>query len=306
VREAAAIRAERREPSSAIASDDRRIPFKVRGRRNEEVDGVFRQVARGVMMRRRTSSGWGVLRLIALLVGASACARGLRNDTRASTSAGQSALVIKEQGSFAVGGTVVTNPGMFDPYKPSSDGATLHGDHTYVFYQIPVDARPMPLVFLHGAGQFSKTWETTPDGREGFQTIFLRRRFPVYVLDQPRRGNAGRSTVALNVTATPDDQVWYGMFRFGIWPDFFPGVQFSRDPEALNQFFRSMTPNTGPFDIEVVSDAVAALFAKIGPGVLVTHSQGGGPGWYAAMKSPNVRAVVSYGSRSRSCAASSR
>lgn len=53
---------------------------------------------------------------------------------------------------------------------------------------IPVGARRLPLVFWHGFGQFSKTWETTPDGREGFQNIFLRRGFPVYVIDQPRRG----------------------------------------------------------------------------------------------------------------------
>ena len=55
-----------------------------------------------------------------------------------------------------------------------------------------------------------------------------------------------------------------------------------------------MTPNTGPFDIEVTSDAVAALFQKIGPGILVTHSQGGGPGWRTAIKSQNVRAIVAY------------
>lgn len=243
-------------------------------------------------MRKRSSAGWRRLWWLAPFLAASACARGLSSDAPASRDL--SALVLADQGSFAVGGAVVTSPGTFDPYKPSSDGATLHGDHAYVFYQVPVQARALPLVFLHGAGQFSKTWETTPDGREGFQTIFLRRRFPVYLLDQPRRGNAGRSTVPLNVTATPDDQIWYGMFRFGVWPAFFPGVQFSRDPGALNQFFRSMTPNTGPFDVGVISNAVSALFAKIGPGVLVTHSQGGGPGWYAAMKSPNVRAVVSY------------
>ncbi len=71
-------------------------------------------------------------------------------------------------------------------------------------------------------------------------------------------------------------------------------MQFSRDPEALNQYFRSMTPNTGPFDTEVISDAVAALFNKIGPGILVTHSQSGGPGWRTAIKSQNVRAIVAY------------
>jgi Alpha/beta hydrolase family len=203
-------------------------------------------------------------------------------------------LMIQQQGSFAVGGTVVTNAGTFNPYKPTREGATLHGDHAYVFYQVPVDARRLPLVLWHGAGQFSKTWETTPDGREGFQTIFLRRRFPVYLIDQPRRGNAGRSTVPHNIPATPDDQIWYGMFRFGIWPNYFPGVQLSEKPEALDQFFRSMTPDTGPFDPEVSAKAVAALFDEIGPGILVTHSQGGGPGWLAAMKSSNVRAVVTY------------
>ncbi|MCP3137442.1 alpha/beta hydrolase [Pyxidicoccus xibeiensis] len=203
-------------------------------------------------------------------------------------------LVLREQGSFAVGGTVVTSPGTFDPRRPSAEGATLHGDHAYVFYQVPSGARPLPLVFWHGAGQSSKTWETTPDGREGFQSLFLRRRFPVYLIDQPRRGKAGRSTVPSTIPATPDDQTWFGMFRIGIWPDYFSGVQFSREPAALEQFFRATTPNTGPFDAEVSASAVSALFDRIGAGVLVTHSQGGGPGWRVAMRNPKVRAVVSY------------
>lgn len=83
-------------------------------------------------------------------------------------------LRIEEQGSFAVGGTVLTD----------SLGRTFHGDHAYVFYQKPVDARRYPLVFAHGVGQFSKTWETTPDGREGFQNIFLRRGFATYLVDR--------------------------------------------------------------------------------------------------------------------------
>jgi hypothetical protein len=211
-------------------------------------------------------------------------------------------LVIQEQGSFAIGGTVVSAPGTFDPiqhgaYNPNDQsvaGQTLHGDHAYVFYQVPANARRLPLVMWHGHGQSAKTWETTPDGREGFQTIFLRRRFPVYLVDQPRRGRASRSTVPMNLTAAPDDQLWFGIFRLGVWPNLFPGVQFSRKPEALEQFFRAMVPNTGPFDVEVNVAAVSALFDKIGPGILVTHSQSGGLGWRTAMRSRNVRAIVSY------------
>jgi Alpha/beta hydrolase family len=204
-------------------------------------------------------------------------------------------LVIQEQGSFTVGGTIRTEPGTFDPLQPTVPaGQTYHGDHAYVFYQIPVNPRPLPLVMWHGAGQFSKTWETTPDGREGFQNIFLRRGFASYVIDQPRRGDAGRSTVEATIKPTPDEQMWFNQFRVGVWPDYFEDVQFSHDPETLNQYFRSMTPNTGPFDLQVVSDGVSALFDQIGPGILVTHSQSGGPGWFTAMKNRKVKAIVSF------------
>lgn len=203
-------------------------------------------------------------------------------------------LLIQEQGSFAVGGTVMTNPGTYDPATQATDGQTFSGDHAYVSYQIPVDARSLPIVFLHGGGQFSKTWGTTPDGREGFQNIFLRRGFPVYLVDQPRRGDAGRSTQPVTIKPVHDEQRHFDHFRVGVWPNYFPGVQFPRGPEALNQYFRQMTPDTGPFDLEVVSDALAALFDKIGPAILVTHSQSGGSGWLTAIKSQNVRAIVSF------------
>jgi pimeloyl-ACP methyl ester carboxylesterase len=149
-------------------------------------------------------------------------------------------------------------------------------------------------MFLHGSGQFSKTWETTPDGREGYQNIFLRRGFGVYLIDQPRRGDAGRSTQTTTIEATADDQYWFDMFRVGNFPNYYEGVQFPKDKESLNQYFRQITPNTGPYDAGVISDALAALFDKAGEGILVTHSQGGSNGWLTAMKSPNVKAIVSY------------
>ena len=109
----------------------------------------------------------------------------------------------------------------------------------------------------------------------GVPRIFcLRRGFQTYLVDQPRRGNAGRSTTPATVTPVFDEETWFNRFRVGIWPDYFEGVQFSRDKEALNQYFRQMTPTLGPPDLDVYAKAYAALFDRIGPAVFVTHSQG--------------------------------
>lgn len=81
----------------------------------------------------------------------------------------------------------------------------------------------------------------------------------------------------------------------GIFPNLFADGQFLKDATSLNHFLRQITPNTGAYDLGVVSDAVAAVFDRIGESVLITHSQGGGPGWQAVLKNPEkVKAVVSY------------
>ena len=102
-------------------------------------------------------------------------------------------LRIAEQGSFAIGGTVVKAPGEFDFANPTrSDGRTLHGDHAVISYQIPVDAKATPLVFLPGYGQTSRCWDTTPDGREGWRTTFLRRGRLFYTSPHPPEPGGGR------------------------------------------------------------------------------------------------------------------
>jgi len=229
--------------------------------------------------------------LLMITIATSACTN--TENTQAQTPTNP--LIIEQQGSFAVGGTKFYEQGKFNlasPLKP--EGQSFHGDHAYVFYQIPAKAHKYPLVFLHGAGQSKKTWETTPDGREGFQNIFLRRGYGVYLLDQPRRGDAGRSTVAETINPIPDEQFWFTQFRIGNYPDYFPNVQFPKDEASLAQFFRQMTPNTGAFNTNVISDAVSQLFTKIGDGILITHSQGGGPGWFTAIKNNKVKAIVAY------------
>ncbi len=132
----------------------------------------------------------GALSAAVLLVG---CA------THADNASGP--LRIQSQGSFAVGGIVQQAPGTYDNNKPTAAGQSFHGDHLYAFYQVPQNPKALPIVMLHGAFQSARSWETTADGREGFQTLFLRRGFPVYLIDQPRRGRAGNSTVAATTVA---------------------------------------------------------------------------------------------------------
>ena len=150
-------------------------------------------------------------------------------------------------------------------------------------------------LFLHMvSASFPKHGRPLLTDAKGFRIYFFVKGFSTYLVDQPRRGNAGRSTEAVTLEPVFDEEEWFNRFRVGIYPDYFEGVQFSRDREALNQYFRQMTPTIGPLDFDVYSDAYAALFDKIGPAIFVTHSQGGPVGWFTLLKTKNIKAIVAY------------
>lgn len=176
---------------------------------------------------------------------------------------------------------------------PKAEAQDLHADHAFVRYQIPVNARRIPLMFLHGHGQFSKSWETTPDGQDGFQSISLACGWKTFLVDQPRRAGAGKTSVPGEIPAKSDEAFFFGQFRMGLWPKFNAGSQFPQDAESLNQFFRQMTPNTAPYDARVNAKALAAL-ERSGDAVLVTHSQGGGIGWLVGLESDRLKGIVSF------------
>src|SRR5262245_61686777 len=96
-----------------------------------------------------------------------------------STAPAKQPLVIAKQGSFFVGGGIVTAPGTYNPNLcgvltcPTPAGQTLHTDHAYVHYQIPQNPRKLSIVMWHGC--LSTAWESTPDDREGFESIFVRK-----------------------------------------------------------------------------------------------------------------------------------
>lgn len=221
-------------------------------------------------------------------------------------------LVIAEQGMFSSGGTV-TEPveGEYDPTTNWLDvtrvGNTAHVDHANVLYQIPAAETGNPMVYLHGYGQSRMGWMTTPDGRDGWSTIFLQKGHSAFLVDQPRRGEAG-STVSMTTDGfldawaedskdyKPGDQAWYTHFRIGrVAPELYEGSQFPEGDEAQDQFFRQMTPNTGTLDMAVAAEAMnevlADVYEKTGKkSIFVTHSQGGAIGWN--VDTENMAAIV--------------
>lgn len=215
------------------------------------------------------------------------------------TSPNETPITIARQGSFAVGGTVLHRPGKYDNSRfinwstPIEQGQSYHADHAVIDFQIPTKAHQMPLVFVHGYGQSGRCWQMIPDGREGFQTLMLRRGFSTYVVDMPGRGDAGRTSAETRLVPKADEQLWFDIWRIGEWPSFNSGVQFPTDSISLDQFFRQMTPDISNHDIKTDIAALGSLFDRIGEGILVTHSAGGFPGWLAVVEYPNIRAVVS-------------
>jgi len=200
-------------------------------------------------------------------------------------------------GSLYAGGTVLKAPGTWDPTAPNPFGApagqTLHADHVYAQYKIPAGSKKtLPLVMWHGC--LSPSWETTPDGREGYESIFVRRGWQTYIIDWPRTGRSGKSSVGVTINPGYSELASWNAWRLGVWPGFFPNSKFPNDPASLDHFFREGGTNNGPGDNAVSVAAVSALFDKTGPAVLITHSASGVLGFLTAIKNPKVKAVVAY------------
>lgn len=217
-------------------------------------------------------------------------------------------LVIEKQGIFASGGHITEAiPGDYDPTQnwmdPERKGTTNHVDHANTFYQIPAGEQGMPMVFLHGYGQTRTGWQATPDGREGWADLFLKKGHPVFLVDQPRRGEAGATE---NIVTDPGDvadgkfkvgeQAWYTHFRIGrVAPERYEGSQFPEGEEAQRQFFCQMTPSTGNYDEALFGEALSSVLSDVKKmtgkkSIYVTHSQGGRVGW--ATDTENMAAVI--------------
>lgn len=201
-------------------------------------------------------------------------------------------LELADEGSFFVNGETAmsSHPGTSAFSAPQPGTITVN--QMYVQYRIPQTVSGPAIVMVHGSGHTGATYETTPDGREGWATYFARKGFPVYVVDHSGRGRSGFNPTAINraraegnAAALPDIQIapreraWY-FFRIGArYPTPFPGSQFP--VEAFDQYTAQLVPNTEATLPGVGANTVQALdklLDRIGPAVVMVHSQSGSYG----------------------------
>jgi pimeloyl-ACP methyl ester carboxylesterase len=197
-------------------------------------------------------------------------------------------LTIARQGSFFVGGRELKSDALSTVPAFGATG-TITVDQMYVRYEIPTQPKDHAVVLIHGCCLTGKSWETTPDGRMGWDEYFLRRGFSTYVVDQAWRGRSAASPVAMNMVKTgkaaPDSlpafisagrEVAWTVFRFGgEYPKVFEGLQFPL--EAQEEFWKQMVPdwNYGMTPPVPTVKALSELSQRLGKVVLISHSQSG-------------------------------
>lgn len=154
-----------------------------------------------------------------------------------------------------------------------------------------------PVVLQHGGGMSGAMWETTPDGRRGWLSNFIDAGFTTYVIDNVGRGRAGWPALEAAELGPPilrSQQEAWSLFRFGAPVDFqrkrpFPGQRFPIS--ALQAFSAQFVPRWLDHATQSVG-AMLALLEKIGPAIVVAHSQGADCVIRAVSQSPSLFAAL--------------
>ena len=159
-----------------------------------------------------------------------------------------------------------------------------------------------PLVLIHGAGQTGTNWLGTPDGRPGWAQYFLTRGYVIYIVDQPARGRSAwhhgvdgelksvpASVVEKLFTAPEESGAWPQAKQHTQWPGEGPLKGHMGDP-VFDAFYSTQVESlaSNAETQKLAQSAGAALLDRIGPAILLTHSQAGAFGWLIADARPDL------------------
>jgi pimeloyl-ACP methyl ester carboxylesterase len=209
-------------------------------------------------------------------------------------------LVLAAQGSFFVGGQKSRQTRVELGNLGPEGNITVH--QMYVRFMIPKGGeKNVPVVMVHGATLTGKSWETTPDGRMGWDEYFVRKGHPVYVPDQVGRGRSGFNQAPFNDVraglAPPNSQP--NFLRFSdeiIWPNFRfgerPGEPYAETQypvHAVDELSKQGVPDLTYSGLPVPTPTIRALADLAGDldgAVLMGHSQSGPFPLEAALLNP--------------------
>ena len=229
-----------------------------------------------------------MLRTCTTFVAAAMCAT-----LSAAHAAGDPPLALAKDGYFYVGGHAAT-----------VDGHQYVSGQMYTEFRIPAkQTHPYPIIMVHGGTMSGINYTGTPDGREGWAQYFVRRGYAVYVVDQPGRARSSYNEKVYGeyraVEATNSLSRFTEQEKYKLWPQAhlhtqWPGTGAADDP-AVQQLAAGQLPAIADFDKQQIlnRDALVALLDKIGPSILLVHSQAGAFGWPVADARPNlVKAIL--------------
>ena len=174
----------------------------------------------------------------------------------------------------------------------------------YVEYRIPAKkTHPYPIIMVHGGTMSGTNYTGTPDGREGWVQYFVRRGYAVYVVDQVGKGRSSYMEQTYGPTELVDSQNsqqrYIAQEKYKLWPQAqlhtqWPGSGDLED-QAVQQLLSSQIPAIRDFTKQQTlnTPALIALLDKIGPSILLVHSQAGAFGWPVADARPDlVKAIL--------------
>ena len=219
-------------------------------------------------------------------------------------------MVIEELGSFYVGGHEVILRDL--PHKSFIEQGGLQQDcnpngqfevgQMYVQYARLADPKAKyPLLMWHGGGLTGVTWETTPDGRPGWRSWFLRHGHHVYVSDSVERGRSSWAQYPEIYRSAPEFTT-----KAACWSNFRMGPSFDENPEKRETYQGIQFP-TECFDIfakqivprwRSMDDWAQAAYDELAAGfsegcVIMAHSQGANFALPAALANPDkVKALI--------------
>jgi pimeloyl-ACP methyl ester carboxylesterase len=188
------------------------------------------------------------------------------------------------------------------PRQPIDPNGQFTAGATYVqFAKLARPTQTYPIVMMPGGGLSGAVYETTPDGRPGWEWFFLRAGYSVFIADLQQ---TGRSPWARFPEIDPEEPSFrdrtflWEVFRIGppgsysaaVGPRAYTGTRFP--VQAFDNFAKLAAPR---FRMDAKAEATTfdAIIERVCPCILLAHSASAEPSLEAAHRHPDlVKATV--------------